>query len=131
LAEATAGLSKGYFGKMSDSIGRRVPFVQVGYALGSIAKPLMAISTYPRWVFFARTLERFGKGIRTGARDAILSDEASIETKGAVFSFHRAMDTLGAVIRPLLALLYLHFYPHQYKSLFFIAFLPGVREVHC
>ncbi|TNF49538.1 MAG: MFS transporter, partial [Bacteroidetes bacterium] len=67
VAEATAGLSKGYFGKLSDLKGKRVPFVQVGYALSTISKPLMVVSSFPIWIFFARTLDRFGKGIRTGA----------------------------------------------------------------
>lgn len=126
FAEAIAGLSKAYFGKYSDLTGRRVPFVQIGYAFSAISKPMMAIFTFPLWVFFARTLDRFGKGIRTGARDAILSDEATAETKGKVFGLHRSMDTLGAVLGPAIALLYLHFYPENYKSLFFLAFLPGI-----
>lgn len=129
IAEATSGLSKGYFGKLSDSMGKRVPFVQFGYALSTISKPLMAVFTFPLWVIFARALDRFGKGIRTGARDAILSDEATPETKGKVFGFHRSMDTLGAVLGPSLALLYLYFYPENYKTLFFIAFIPGILAV--
>ena len=129
VAEATAGLSKGYFGKLSDTSGRRVPFVQIGYALSTISKPLMAIFIYPLWIFFARTIDRFGKGIRTGARDAILSDEATSETKGRVFGFHRSMDTLGAVIGPSLALIYLYYFPQDYKTLFFIAFIPGLFAV--
>lgn len=129
VAEATAGLSKGYFGKLSDISGRRVPFVQFGYALSTISKPMMAMFTYPLWIFFARTIDRFGKGIRTGARDALLSDEATPETKGKVFGFHRSMDTLGAVIGPLFALLYLYFYPRDYKTLFYIAFIPGMLAV--
>ena len=129
VAEATAGLSKGYFGKLSDTSARRVPFVQIGYALSAISKPMMAIFTFPLWIFFARTMDRFSKGIRTGARDAILSDEATPETKGKVFGFHRGMDTLGAVLGPSLALLYLYFYPKEYKTLFFIAFIPGLFAV--
>ena len=107
VAEATAGLSKGYFGKLSDASGKRVPFVQVGYALSTISKPMMAMFIYPLWIFFARTIDRLGKGIRTGARDALLSDEAPAEVKAKVFGFHRSMDTLGAAIGPSLALLYL------------------------
>lgn len=129
IAEATAGLSKGYFGKLSDTSGRRVPFVQIGYAFSAISKPMMAIFTFPFWIFFARTIDRFGKGIRTGARDAILSDEATPQTKGKVFGFHRSMDTLGAVIGPSLALLYLYSYPQDYKTLFFVAFVPGLFAV--
>jgi MFS family permease len=126
IAEATAGLSKGYFGKLSDERGQRLPFVRLGYFLSGISKPLLPLSTFPVWVFISRTLDRLGKGIRTGARDAMLSDEATPETKGKVFGFHRSMDTLGAVLGPAFALLYLYFYPQQYKTLFFIAFIPAV-----
>ena len=129
VAEATAGLSKGYFGKLSDTSGKRVPFVQIGYALSAISKPMMGFFIYPLWIFFSRTIDRFGKGIRTGARDAILSDEATPGTKGKVFGFHRSMDTLGAVSGPSLALLYLYFYPQDYKTLFYIAFIPGLLAV--
>lgn len=129
IAEATAGLSKGYFGKLSDKSGKRAPFVQLGYALSSISKPMMAIFIYPLWIFFARTLDRLGKGIRTGARDAMLSDEATSKTKGKIFGFHRSMDTFGAVIGPSLALLYLYFYPEDYQTLFYLAFLPGAASI--
>ena len=129
VAEATAGLSKGYFGKLSDNSGKRVPFVQIGYAFSAISKPMMAVFIFPLWIFFARTLDRFGKGIRTGARDAILSDEATPETKGKIFGLHRSMDTFGAVLGPALALLYLYFYPEDYKTLFYIAFIPGLLAV--
>jgi MFS family permease len=129
VAEATAGISKGYFGKLSDTTGRRAPFVQIGYTLSAISKPMMALFVYPLWIFFARTIDRFGKGIRTGARDAILSDEATSATKGKVFGFHRSMDTLGAVIGPSLALVYLYFNPQDYKTLFYIAFFPGLLAI--
>ena len=129
IAEATAGLSKGYFGKFSDVSGKRAPFVQIGYGLSALSKPLMAFFIFPFWIFFVRTLDRFGKGIRTGARDAMLSDEATPQTKGKVFGFHRSMDTLGAVLGPSLALIYLYFYPEDYITLFYIAFAPGILSI--
>jgi MFS family permease len=129
LAEATAGLSKGYFGKLSDTTGRRMPFVQLGYALSAISKPLMAAFAAPVWIFAARTIDRLGKGLRTGARDAVLSAEATPATKGRIFGFHRSMDTLGAVIGPVIALIYLQFYPGHYKALFLIAFVPGMLAI--
>lgn len=129
FAEATAGLSKGYFGKLSDSSGKRIPFVQIGYSLSAISKPIMGFFINPLWIFFSRTLDRLGKGIRTGARDAVLSDESTTETKGRVFGFHRSMDTFGAVLGPSLALLYLYYYPNDYKTLFFIAFAPGIISI--
>ena len=131
VAEAVAGLSKGYFGHRSDTMGRRLPFVQIGYGLSALSKPMMAAFAHPLWVFFARTTDRLGKGIRTGARDALLSDEATPATKGRVFGFHRSMDTLGAVIGPLLALLFLQMHPGAYRTLFLIAFLPGALAIVC
>lgn len=129
VAEATAGLSKGYFGKLSDNLGRRLPFVQMGYFLSALSKPMMAIWTNAGWVFSARTLDRLGKGIRTGARDALLSAQATASTRGAVFGFHRGMDTLGAAMGPILALAFLYFYPGSYRTLFYLAFLPGIAGV--
>ncbi len=129
IAEATAGLSKGYFGKLSDVTGKRVPFVQLGYTLSAISKPMLAFFITPLWIFFSRTIDRLGKGIRTGARDALLSDEATPATKGKIFGFHRSMDTLGAVIGPAFALVYLYYNPSHYKSLFLIAFIPGVLAI--
>jgi len=129
IAEATAGLCKGYFGKLSDNSGKRAPFIQLGYSLSAISKPLMILFVFPVWIFFVRTIDRFGKGLRTGARDAMLSDEATPLTKGKVFGFHRSMDTFGAVLGPIAALVFLYFRPNDYKTLFLIAFLPGVVAV--
>ncbi len=129
LAEAVAGLSKSYFGKLSDKTGKRLPFVQFGYALSAISKPMLAAFIFPLWIFLSRTIDRIGKGIRTGARDAMLSDEATEKTKGRVFGFHRSMDTLGAVIGPGIALVYLYFNPKDYTTLFLIAFIPGVLSI--
>ena len=126
VGEAISGLSKGYFGELSDKKGVRVPFIKLGYWLSAIGRPLMGIFTFPAWIFGARSLDLLGKGIRTSARDALLSDESTSQTKATVFGLHRAMDTLGAVIGPSLALLYLHFYPGSYRVMFFIAFAPAV-----
>ena len=73
VAEAASGLSKGYFGKLSDNTGKRLPFVRLGYSLSALSKPMMGLFTFPAWIFGARTLGQLGKGIRTGARDALLS----------------------------------------------------------
>ncbi len=129
FAEAIAGVSKGYFGKLSDTKGKRLPFVQIGYTFSAISKPMMALFVFPIWIFFARTIDRLGKGVRTGARDALLSDEATPKTKATVFGFHRSMDTLGAVLGPLIALIYLAYRPDDYKTLFFIAFFPGMLAI--
>jgi MFS family permease len=129
IAEATAGLSKGYFGQLSDKSGKRVPFIRFGYLLSAISKPMMAVFSFPLWIFFARTSDRLGKGIRTGARDAYLSDMTTPEFKGKVFGFHRAFDTIGAFLGPIAALILLHFYPQQYKLLFMLAIFPGIISI--
>lgn len=129
LAEATSSLSKGYFGKLSDRTGKRSLFVKWGYALSAISKPMMVLFVNPVWVFFSRTMERLGKGIRTAPRDAILADESAHGDRGKVFGFHRSMDTVGAAIGPAIALLYLYFHKSDYKTLFYIAFFPGVVVV--
>src|SRR6478672_158135 len=129
VAEFTAGISKGYFGKQSDIRGVRLPFVKGGYFLSAVSKPMMALFTWPLWIFLARTIDRLGKGLRTAARDALLSQNATPQTKARVFGFHRGMDTLGAAIGPSLALLFLILYPKHYQAIFFIAFLPGLISV--
>src|SRR6476469_848472 len=126
VAEFTAGISKGYFGRQSDARGERMPFVRWGYFLSAASKPMMALFIQPLWIFFARTTDRLGKGLRTAPRDALLSQAATPQTKARVFAFHRSLDTLGAVLGPIAALLYLHFFPQRYRPLFFYAFIPGL-----
>ncbi|MBA3647351.1 MAG: MFS transporter [Chitinophagales bacterium] len=129
FAEAIAGISKIYFGRISDSKERRMPFVRMGYFLSSISKPMMAVFSFPLWIFLARTIDRLGKGIRTGARDAILSDETTPENKGTVFGFHRALDTSGAALGPFVALIFLQYHPGKYAPLFLIAFIPATLSL--
>ena len=126
LAEITAGFSKGYFGRLSDSMGKRMPFVSGGYLLSSMAKSSMAFFTYPLWIFAMRSADKLGKGLRTGARDALLSDETTPENKGKVFGFHRGFDTLGAAIGPAIALVFIILRPGEYKLMFMLAFIPGI-----
>ncbi|MEI6816825.1 MAG: MFS transporter [Bacteroidota bacterium] len=129
FAEATAGLSKGYFGKLSDVKGVRIPFIRFGYIMSSLAKPMLALFTYTYWVFTARFMDKLGKGVRSSARDALLSSLTTKEHKGKVFGFRQAMDTIGAAIGPVLALVYLYYYPGHYKTLFIIAFSPALVGV--
>lgn len=125
VADVTSGLSKSYFGKLSDLSGRRMPFVWFGYVLSSLSKSAIGLFVHPGWVLFARSGDRLGKGVRTAARDAMLSAEATPETKGAVFGFHRSLDTFGAFVGPILALMYLKFHPGEYRSLFIFALIPA------
>ena len=123
-----AGISKGYFGKRSDELGRRLPFIQWGYTLSALSKPLMGWLTNPLWILGVRGMDRLGKGMRTAPRDAWLAQEAG-PNKATVFGFHRSMDTWGAAIGPLLALCYLLYHPGDYTTLFILAFIPGIFSV--
>jgi MFS family permease len=126
ISEAVAGFSKGYFGNLSDHIGKRLPFVQFGYALSAVAKSSLAFFSTVIPVFLSKVGDKIGKGVRKSARDAMLSDASPPGKKATVFGFHRSMDTVGAVIGPLLALIYLHYHPAKYQSLFAITFIPGI-----
>ncbi|MCU0433227.1 MAG: MFS transporter [Bacteroidia bacterium] len=130
IAEAVAGLTKGWFGQWSDRRGERLPFVRLGYLLSALSKPLLPLISAAPWVVFMRSTDRLGKGLRSGARDALLAQQATPEERGRVFGFHRSMDTLGAVIGPLLALWWLWLHPGEaYTTLFMLALIPGLLSV--
>ncbi len=128
IAELISSLLKGYFGNLSDKIGKRSVFVTIGYGLSAISKPLPGIFPDIATVFATRVSDRIGKGIRTAPRDALLGSYSN-GNSGAVFGFHRAIDTLGAAVGPFLALVLLNFYPENYKLIFLIAFIPSAIAV--
>jgi MFS family permease len=128
IAEFTAGLLKGYFGKLSDKLGKRSIFVTIGYTLSALVKPLPGIFPFIPTVVFSRVSDRIGKGIRTAPRDALLASYAA-ENTGTIFGFHRGMDTLGATIGPICALILLHFYPDNFVLIFLVAFIPSVIAI--
>jgi MFS family permease len=128
IAEVTAGLLKGYFGNLSDKLGKRSIFVVFGYGISALAKPLPGIFQNIPVVLTSRVSDRIGKGIRTAPRDALLASYSN-GNSGAVFGFHRAMDTLGAAIGPVLALVLLDFYPNNFQLIFLVAFVPSVIAV--
>jgi MFS family permease len=128
IAEITAGFLKGYFGNLSDRLSKRSIFVVLGYGISALSKPLPGIIPSIPAVVVSRTGDRVGKGIRTAPRDALLGSYAEGKT-GAVFGFHRAMDTLGAAIGPLLAILLLYLFPDNFQLIFLAAFVPSVFAV--
>lgn len=129
LAEATASMMKFLSGYWSDRVHKRKPFVMVGYGLGAISKILIATASLWPFVLFARFIDRLGKGIRTSARDALLLQNTTKDNKGFIFGFHRAIDSLGAVIGPLLALVLMHYLNENMRLTFVIAFIPAMIGV--
>lgn len=128
IAEVTSGLLKGYFGNLSDKLGKRSIFVVFGYGISALAKSLPGIFQNIPVVLTSRVSDRIGKGIRTAPRDALLASYSN-GNSGAVFGFHRALDTLGAAIGPVLALALLNFYPNNFQLIFLAAFVPSVIAV--
>lgn len=115
---------------MSDEKGVRLPFVKLGYLLSAVSKPLIAVFVYPVWIFFVRTIDRLGKGVRTAARDALLSQEKLLQQPKQEFLVF--IEVWTQLVQPsvrVLALLFLFFYPGDYKTLFYLAFIPGMLSI--
>jgi MFS family permease len=98
VAESTASVLKIFSGWLSDRLGKRKSLAFVGYALSTLAKPFMYIATTWGLVLGVRFADRFGKGVRTAPRDALVADSVLAEQRGKAFGFHRAMDTSGAAL---------------------------------
>jgi MFS family permease len=126
VTDALSNILKGVSGWMSDKINKRKPFVVAGYTISNLSKPLMAFSPSWEWVLGLKAIDRSGKGLRTSARDTLISYYA-IE-KGKSFGLHRAMDTLGAVIGSILAFILLYF-AWTYKQIILITIIPGVIAI--
>jgi len=124
-AEATASLMKTVSGRISDKSGKRRPFIFAGYSLSAIAKPLIAIASGWALVLLARVADRFGKGLRTSPRDALLADSVDATARGRAFGWHRAFDTMGAVVGPLLAIILISIAKDNLRLVFLIAFIPA------
>ena len=129
IAESTASIMKALSGWLSDRIRKRQPFITLGYFLSSIGKLMLFFAyTWPV-VLFSRFIDRFGKGVRTSPRDAMLADSAPAEYRGKAFGFHRAADTLGACLGPLLAIWFLHVMKGNMRPIFLFAFVPAILAV--
>lgn len=131
VAEGIASLLKTYSGNWSDRLQKRKTFIWLGYLFAAIAKPLVGGASSWVQVLFARSFDRLGKGIRTAPRDALLAESVSAENRGAAFGLHRMMDTLGAVVGPLIAILFLQYVqsPADLKWLYYAAVIPGLLAV--
>ena len=126
IAEATASLVKMFAGWLSDRLGRRKPLMLFGYSLSTLSRPILALAGSWGVVLGARFIDRFGKGVRTAPRDAIVADSCDKRELGRSFGFHRAMDQFGAVIGPGVAFLVLAWQPGAYQTVFWISVIPGV-----
>ena len=129
IAESTASILKIFSGWFSDKIGKRKPVVILGYSLSSISKPLLALVSSAWQVLFIRFADRTGKGIRTSPRDALIAETSDGQRRGASFGLHRAMDSAGAILGPLLAFVLLPLLNKNYRHLFLLASIPAFFSI--
>jgi MFS family permease len=129
LADGVASLLKFFSGRFSDRLHKTRPFVIAGYALASVVRPLVAISTVAWHLLAIRVADRVGKGLRTSPRDALIAASVPKECCGMAYGFHRAMDHAGAVLGPLLAVLILCVWPGSFRTVFWLAAIPGALVI--
>lgn len=125
LADSLASLLKLAAGHWSDRAAGRKRFVVGGYALTALLRPLLGLTTAVWQVAAIRLIDRFGKGLRTAPRDALIADATPEAWRGRAFGFHRAMDHAGAATGPLLAALFLWLWPGRLRELMWLAAIPG------
>jgi len=129
LADGTANIIKIHAGKYSDKIKKRKPFMIFGYGLSVATRPLYLLVSSVAGVVGIRVTDRIGKGLREAPRDAIISLSTPKEEMGRAFGFHRMLDTLGAILGPLIAYLILRAYPEGFNIVFVVAFIIGLIAV--
>ena len=129
VADAAANIIKIYSGRLSDITQKRKPFMLAGYALSVAVRPFYVLIASVGGVMGLRCLDRVGKGLREGPRDAIISLSTPKEELGRAFGYHRAMDTLGAVVGPFTAYVLLSRYPSGFNTIFLTAFVLGICAV--
>ena len=125
VANAVAAVVRLPSGAISDFAGRR-PLVLFGYGLSAVVRPLMGLVASPVGVILVRMADRFGKGIRSAPRDALVADLVEPVDRGRAFGHIRAMDHAGAALGPLVAMLFLLAFPGRERLLFLLALLPGL-----
>lgn len=129
IAESTASLLKVFSGWFSDRTGNRKWLMAAGYGISTLSRPFVALASSWHQVLGSRFLDRFGKGVRTAPRDAIIAESTEKSYLGRAFSFHRSMDTMGAVVGPALAFFFLGIFSNDYRKIFWLSMIPGIIAV--
>lgn len=129
VAESLASLFKAFSGYWSDRIKKRKPFAILGYGASSLGKLVLYLSASWHGAFLGRTIDRFGKGLRTAPRDAIIADSSAGSQRGAAFGLHRAMDTLGAVIGIILAYFLVSNFKESLRGIFLLSIIPAALGI--
>ena len=129
VAEATACIVKVFSGVLSDYMGRRKPLALLGYGMAALTKPLFPLASSAGTVFFARFVDRIGKGIRGAPRDALVADVTPADQRGAAFGLRQSLDTVGAFAGPVLAMLLAVTFAGELRTVMWIAVFPAFISV--
>lgn len=125
LGESLTLIVKIFSGAISDYLGRRKVFVALGYGLAALTKPLFPLANSIGLVIFARIFDRIGKGIREAPRDALISDLVSQESRGTGFGLRQSLDTIGAILGPLAAIVLMYYFAGNIRLVFWAAVIPA------
>jgi len=126
VAEATAAITKIFSGALSDRLGKRKLLAALGYGLAAITKPVFPLAPTVEWIFAARFVDRIGKGLRGAPRDALVADISPPDLRGASFGLRQALDTVGAFLGPLVAIVLMWLLHDSFKQVFWVAVAPAL-----
>jgi len=129
VGEGIALITRMFSGAISDRLKHRKALIVAGYLLGTLSKPLFAVAYGVGLVFGARSLDRFGKGLRGAPRDALIADLTPADRLGAAYGLRQALDSLGAALGPLLAVILMTIGGDNFRLVFWVAVLPGMAAV--
>lgn len=129
VAQATAAILKIFSGALSDYLGRRKFLMIIGYGLAAITKPMFPLAASIGWVFTARFVDRIGKGIRGAPRDALVADITPAPLRGAAYGLRQALDSVGALLGPLLAVVFMLWLAEDIRAVMWVAVVPAFIAV--
>ena len=129
MAEATAAIVKVFSGALSDYLGKRKFLLILGYALAAFTKPIFPLASSVSWVFAARFVDRVGKGIRVAPRDALVADITPPQMRGAAYGLRQALDSVGALVGPLLAVALMIWLASDIRKVMWFAVVPAFIAV--
>lgn len=129
IAEATASIVKIFSGALSDRLGKRKLLAVVGYGIAAFTKPVFPMASSIGWIVAARFIDRVGKGIRGAPRDALVADLSPPKVRGAAFGLRQSLDTIGAALGPLFAILFMALFASNFTIVFWIAVIPAFMSV--
>ncbi|MCG6858201.1 MAG: MFS transporter [Salaquimonas sp.] len=125
IAEATAAITKIFSGTLSDWLGKRKVLAAIGYGLAAFTKPIFPLASTVHWLVAARFIDRLGKGIRGAPRDALVADISPPHLRGASYGLRQSLDTVGAFLGPLLAIVFMWATVDNFRAVFWFAVLPA------